>query len=256
MTVAPRSRALITQRKPTGCVLGHRRAHDQDRVGVREILLRRRRAAAPERGAQTGHRGAMSYPGLVADGDHAQAAGEELLDQVVLFVVERRAAEVRDRCGTASAAGPSSSSRAPRSRARACPRRGRRPCPCAVSRSSSCPLGRVRRAVPHASWLAPRASAARSSPRPSGRGGPRRSATRDRLRSTPAAVAVEDELAAADGAVRTHRSRDGGVSCAAQRARAALIASRPVPSPPRNLLAERPRRDEVGMDMRQLSGSV
>ena len=72
---------------------------------LREILLRGGRAAAPERGAQTGHRGAVSYPGLVADADHPQAGGEQLLDQVVLFVVERRAAEVRDRRSSASAAG-------------------------------------------------------------------------------------------------------------------------------------------------------
>src|SRR5438477_2709876 len=36
----------------------------------------------------------MSYPGLIADADHAQASGEKLLDQVVLFIVERCAAEV------------------------------------------------------------------------------------------------------------------------------------------------------------------
>ena len=87
----------MTQRKPTGWFS----AIDEPMIRIAsafdEILLRRRRAAAPERGAQTGHRGAMSYPGLVADGDHPEAAGEQLLDQVVLFVVERRAAQVRDR---------------------------------------------------------------------------------------------------------------------------------------------------------------
>src|SRR5262249_23634306 len=56
-----------------------------------------RRAAPAEGGAQTGHRGAMSYARLVADRDHPEAAGEQLLEQVVLFVVERRAAQVRDR---------------------------------------------------------------------------------------------------------------------------------------------------------------
>ena len=61
------SRAFDHPLEADGMVLGHRRAHDQDRVRVREILLRRRCAAAPERGAQTGHRGAMSYPGLIAD---------------------------------------------------------------------------------------------------------------------------------------------------------------------------------------------
>ena len=53
-------------------IFGHGRSHDQNRVGVLQILLRRRGAAASEGGAQTGHRGAMSYPGLVADANHAQ----------------------------------------------------------------------------------------------------------------------------------------------------------------------------------------
>ena len=96
MTVAPRLARLHDPLEADRMVLGHRRSHDQDRVGVGEVLLRGRRAAASERGAQTGHGGAMSYTGLVADANHAQTAGEQLLDQVVLFVVEGRAAEVRD----------------------------------------------------------------------------------------------------------------------------------------------------------------
>src|SRR3954464_13926299 len=52
-------------------------------------------AAAPERGAQTGHRGAVSYTGLVLD-LHRSHRGEQLLDQVVLLVVERGTAEVRE----------------------------------------------------------------------------------------------------------------------------------------------------------------
>src|SRR5207249_7150340 len=48
--------------------------------------------------AQTGHSRAVSYSGLVADADHSQAAGKELLNQVILFVVESGAAKVRD-CG-------------------------------------------------------------------------------------------------------------------------------------------------------------
>ena len=35
----------------------------------------------------------MSYPGLVFDGDDPQAGAEQLLDQVVLLVVQRRAAQ-------------------------------------------------------------------------------------------------------------------------------------------------------------------
>src|SRR3712207_4472189 len=38
----------------------------------------------------------MSYPSLVLDGDDAEAGREELLDEVVLFVVEGGAAEVAD----------------------------------------------------------------------------------------------------------------------------------------------------------------
>src|SRR5262249_45024636 len=81
--------------EPHRVVLGHVRAHDRDAVGVRKILLELRGAASSERGAQTGHRGAVSYTGLVLDLNDAEP-GEELLDQVVLLVVERRAAEVGD----------------------------------------------------------------------------------------------------------------------------------------------------------------
>jgi hypothetical protein len=78
-------------------LLRHGRSHDEDRVGVGEILQRRRRPAAPERGAQTGHRGAVSYPRLIADRHHPKPAGVELFQEVVLFVVEGRAAEMCDR---------------------------------------------------------------------------------------------------------------------------------------------------------------
>ena len=82
--------------EPDRVVLGHVRAHDHDAVGVLEILLEVRRAASSERGPQTGDRGAVSYAGLVLDLDDAERDAE-LLDQVVLLVVERRAAEVADR---------------------------------------------------------------------------------------------------------------------------------------------------------------
>src|SRR5204863_1716666 len=49
-----------------------------------------------ERGAQTGHRRGVSYPGLVLDLDDAERR-HQLLDDVVLLVVERGAPEVADR---------------------------------------------------------------------------------------------------------------------------------------------------------------
>src|SRR4051812_40247278 len=50
-------------------------------------------AAAPERGPQTGDRGGVSYAGLVLDLDRAHGR-VGLLEEVVLLVVERGAAEV------------------------------------------------------------------------------------------------------------------------------------------------------------------
>src|SRR5207247_2337804 len=47
--------------------LGHIRSLDDDAVAVSQSPLRSSRAASPERGAQTGHRGAVSYPRLVLD---------------------------------------------------------------------------------------------------------------------------------------------------------------------------------------------
>ena len=93
MTLAPRSRAFITQRKPTGCASAIEEPWIEDAVGVLEVLLEVGGAAAPERGPQTGDRGGVSYAGLVLDLDRAHR-GEGLLDEVVLLVVERRAAEV------------------------------------------------------------------------------------------------------------------------------------------------------------------
>ena len=88
--------------------LGHVRALDHDAVGVLQVLLEGGGAAAPERGPQTGDRGGVSYAGLVLDLDRAQRR-EQLLDQVVLLVVERRAAEVREAERAAQRRGPSAS---------------------------------------------------------------------------------------------------------------------------------------------------
>ena len=53
-----------------------------------KVLLRSGGAAASERGAQTGHRGAVSNSGLIADANHSQTGGEEFLDEVVFFAVQ------------------------------------------------------------------------------------------------------------------------------------------------------------------------
>src|SRR5213079_2102936 len=73
--------------------LGHRRALDPDAVGVLEVLLEVGGAAAPERGPQTGDGARVSYAGLVLD-LHGSHRREGLLDEVVLLVVERGAAQV------------------------------------------------------------------------------------------------------------------------------------------------------------------
>ena len=88
--------------------LGHVGALDDDAVGIGHVLQGLRRAAAPERGSQTGNRGGVSNAGLVLDLDRA-CGGEELLDQVVLFVVQGRAAQRGDAHGAAEQRGPSSS---------------------------------------------------------------------------------------------------------------------------------------------------
>ncbi len=80
-------------------VLGHRRSHNQNGIGVTQILLCRRGAAATKGCAQTGHSRAMSYSSLIADADHAQPGGEQLFDKVILFVVESRSAQVSN-CGS------------------------------------------------------------------------------------------------------------------------------------------------------------
>src|SRR6266852_7316324 len=75
----------------------HRRTLYYYTIGVGEILLRGRSSATAERGAQTGHRAAMSYPGLVGHTDHAQACGEKFLDEIIFFVIKRSAAEMTNR---------------------------------------------------------------------------------------------------------------------------------------------------------------
>ena len=71
--------------------LRHGGAFDQNAIRVSQILLRGRSSAPAEGGAQTGHRAAMSYPGLVGHTDHAQATGEKFFNEIIFFVVERGA---------------------------------------------------------------------------------------------------------------------------------------------------------------------
>src|SRR5690606_41506998 len=70
--------------EPDRMTLGEVRAHDQDAVRVRQILLERRRSASTQRDPQTGDRGRVSYPRLVLHEDEP-GAHAELLDQVVLL---------------------------------------------------------------------------------------------------------------------------------------------------------------------------
>src|SRR5207237_3480888 len=75
MIVAPCSFAFITQRKPTGCAS----AMEEPSIKMQSALAKSCCAVvappAAEGGAQTGHRAAMSYPGLVGHTDHAEASG-------------------------------------------------------------------------------------------------------------------------------------------------------------------------------------
>ena len=62
--------------KTYGMILRHVRAHDQNRIGIEQVLGGRRCSASSIRCAQTGHSGAVSNTGLVADANHAQTSGE------------------------------------------------------------------------------------------------------------------------------------------------------------------------------------
>src|SRR5256886_10397759 len=57
-------------------VLGHVAAHDEDRVGVGQVLLEGGGPTPSEACSQTGNGGAMSYSRLVFDGDDAQRSEE------------------------------------------------------------------------------------------------------------------------------------------------------------------------------------
>src|SRR5437660_8496126 len=72
--------------------LRHVRAHYHEAVGVLEIARIQGRRAATEPCPQTGDARAVSYPGLIFDGDDPEAT-PELLAHVVELVVERRSIE-------------------------------------------------------------------------------------------------------------------------------------------------------------------
>src|SRR5947207_14032683 len=72
------------------------RAHDDEAVGMFEVARVRRRGAATVSCPQTGDARAVSYPGLILDGDDPEPA-PELLAHVIELVVERRATEREDR---------------------------------------------------------------------------------------------------------------------------------------------------------------
>src|SRR4051812_19965171 len=82
--------------------LGHVGTLDDNAVRVLQVLLKVRRATATEAGPQTGNRAAVSYARLVLD-LHRAERGEQLLDEVVLFVVQRGTAEARDAHGPTGA---------------------------------------------------------------------------------------------------------------------------------------------------------
>src|SRR5262249_21194484 len=70
--------------------LRHVGTHNQYAVAIGQVLLIRGGRAPAKRGAQTGHRGTVSYPRLVLDRHDSESTAEQLLDEIVLLDVERR----------------------------------------------------------------------------------------------------------------------------------------------------------------------
>ncbi len=184
--------------------LGHVRALEHDQVGVLQVAGHRGRRAAAERRAEADDGRAVADARLVLDLDHAERR-EELLDQVVLLVVERRAAERGDAHAAAGALPVVLPLPALVAVGDA---RGRRPCPSPCRGSSRSHSRAVRPPVEHVALA-----------RRPGRELQRRRA----LRAEPAAavrrvgialdlhdlvVAHVDVLRAADRAVGAHRPDD------------------------------------------------
>src|SRR3546814_6419040 len=84
---------LQYEAKGDGVRLGHVRAHDQYAVGIGEIPLRHGGRAAPIGSVEDGHRIGVAVAGLILDPHHAEARTDNLLDEVVFFVVESGAAQ-------------------------------------------------------------------------------------------------------------------------------------------------------------------
>src|SRR5699024_11854410 len=78
--------------EPHGVAFGHVGPLDDDAVGVGQVLLGLCGAPSPKRSSQTGNCGRVSNASLVLD-LYGPGGGEQLLDQVVFFVVYSRPAK-------------------------------------------------------------------------------------------------------------------------------------------------------------------
>src|SRR5438270_12382891 len=144
----------------------------------------------------------MSYPSLIRQTHHAQPRSEEFLDQIVLFDVERGAAEVGDAGGVFRFVVEGSLARFPQSLRDELHR--------LIERHVG-PLTRSRRAITHRL----RARVMRDQLVARGPFGTEMSARDRRLRiafdGDDLAVAMKDELSASDAAVGTDRTRHFGL---------------------------------------------
>ena len=141
MIVAPRALASITHWNPTGWHSAMLEPSMTMQSAFCRSCWKVVAPPRPKRGPQTGDGGGVSDPRLVLDLDRAQR-GEQLLDQVVLLVVQRRAAEARRSPGCAGVRSPSCLP-LPARRCRVSMTRSAI-MSIAVSRSRSLPLGAVR----------------------------------------------------------------------------------------------------------------
>ena len=68
--------------------LCHVAAHNPNTVAIDQILWKCCGTATSERSTQTGYSGAVSYTGLILNGDDPQTGIEELFDHVVFFIIQ------------------------------------------------------------------------------------------------------------------------------------------------------------------------